>query len=132
MDTMLLKVIVPHQLPLEIPNVLSIRSNTSQGSFGILPHRLDFVGALVPSILIYKTTNNVSNYMAIDQGIIVKKGLQVAIAIHHIIISKNLGTLKDHVEREFHQLEEKELQLRSALAKIESDFIRSIEKFHRN
>ena len=43
-----------------------------EGSFGLLPHRLDCVAALVPGILTYETKEDGTVYLAVDQGVLVK------------------------------------------------------------
>ena len=47
---MRLKVILPHQLFLEQTGVKRIVLDTTSGSLGILPRRLDCVATLVPGI----------------------------------------------------------------------------------
>ena len=46
-----LKILLPFQIFAEKTNVSRIVAETREGSFGILPHRLDCVAALVPGIL---------------------------------------------------------------------------------
>ena len=54
---MQLKVLLPFQVFAEINGVLRIIAETSQGSFGIFPQRLDCVAALEPGILTYESAN---------------------------------------------------------------------------
>ena len=58
MDTarMHLKVLLPFRAFAEEENVLRIVAETSAGSLGLLPHRLDCTAALMPGILTYETT----------------------------------------------------------------------------
>jgi predicted F0F1-ATPase subunit len=44
------------------------------GSFGLLPHRLDCVTSLVPGFLIYETEADGIVYVAADAGVLVKDG----------------------------------------------------------
>ncbi len=46
-----LKVLLPFQVFAENTGVSRIVAETREGSFGLLPHRLDCVAALVPGIL---------------------------------------------------------------------------------
>ena len=50
-----LKVLLPFQIFAEKTGVKRIVAETREGSFGLLPHRLDCVAALAPGILIYET-----------------------------------------------------------------------------
>jgi len=49
-----LKVLLPFQVFAEKSDVSLIVAETSNGSFGLLPNRLDCVAALSPGILIYE------------------------------------------------------------------------------
>ena len=50
-----LKVLLPFQIFAEKTGVSRIVAETREGSFGLLPHRLDCVAALAPGILTYET-----------------------------------------------------------------------------
>ena len=50
-----LKVLLPFQIFAEKTGVSRIVAETREGSFGLLPHRLDCVAALTPGILTYET-----------------------------------------------------------------------------
>jgi F-type H+-transporting ATPase subunit epsilon len=50
-----LKILLPFEIFAEKADVLRIVAETLEGSFGILPHRLDCVAALAPGILTYET-----------------------------------------------------------------------------
>ena len=62
-----LKILLPFQIFAEHGDVLRIVAETRDGSFGILPHRLDCVAALVPGILIYETTASGEALVAIQR-----------------------------------------------------------------
>ena len=49
-----LKVLLPFQVFAEKTGVARIVAETREGSFGLLPRRLDCVAALAPGILIYE------------------------------------------------------------------------------
>ena len=53
-----LKVLLPFQIFADKTGVSRIVAETHEGSFGLLPHRLDCVAALTPGILIYQQTPN--------------------------------------------------------------------------
>jgi F-type H+-transporting ATPase subunit epsilon len=114
----------------EETGVSRIVAETREGSFGLLPHRLDCVSALVPGILIYETDVEGEVYVAVDGGVLVKTGLDVLVSVRRAIGGPDLGQLRDAVEREFLTLDEHEQSVRSVLANMESGFIRRMAAFH--
>lgn len=126
------KIVLPYKVFASLQHINSLSVKTSNGSMGILPHRLDCVTALVPGILKYQTEGNDEDYMAIDEGVLIKTGSEVTISVRNAVGGADLGKLKEAVEKEFKELEEKEKSVRSTLLKMESGFIRAFEKFHRD
>jgi F-type H+-transporting ATPase subunit epsilon len=104
-------------------------AQTQQGSFGLLPHRLDCAAALVPGILSYETEAEGEVYLAVDQGVLVKAGMDVLISVRNAIRGTDLDTLHEAVKREFLNLDEQEKSVRSALAKMESGFVHRFMEF---
>jgi F-type H+-transporting ATPase subunit epsilon len=51
------------------------------GAFGMLPNHIDFVTVLVPSVLTLTTSMGDEHIFGIDEGLLVKNGHQVEIAI---------------------------------------------------
>ena len=72
--SMNLKVLLPFGVFAEKTGVSRIVAETREGSFGLLPHRLDCVAALAPGILIYETEADGEVYVAVDEGVLVKTG----------------------------------------------------------
>ena len=64
---MTLKVLLPFQIFAERAGVSRIVAETREGSFGLLPHRLDCVAALAPGILTYETEADGEVYVAVDR-----------------------------------------------------------------
>ena len=125
-----LKVLLPFRIFVEKTGVSRIIAETREGSFGLLPHRLDCVAAIVPGILIYENEAGDEVYVAVDEGVLVKTGLDVLVSVRNAIGGTDLGKLREAVEREFMNLNEREQSVRSVMAKMESGFIRSLAEFH--
>jgi len=125
-----LKVLLPFRIFAEETGVLRIVAETREGSFGLLPHRLDCVAALAPGILIYENEAEGEVYVAVDEGVLVKTGLDVLVSVRNAIRGTDLGQLREAVEREFMNLNEREQSVRSVMAKMESGFIRRMVTFH--
>jgi F-type H+-transporting ATPase subunit epsilon len=124
------KVLLPFHVFTEKTGVTRIVAETREGSFGILPHRLDCVAALAPGILIYEDEAEGEVYVAVDEGVLIKTGPEVLVSIRNAIAGTDLRQLREAVEREFLNLNEREQTVRSVLAKMESGFIRRFAEFH--
>jgi F-type H+-transporting ATPase subunit epsilon len=125
-----LKILLPSRIFGEIDGVTRIVAQTQQGSFGILPHRLDCVAALAPSILSYATETGGDVYVAVDEGVLAKMGAKVLVSVRHAIGGADLGRLRQAVEREFLTLDDREKSVRTVLAQLESGIIRRFSEFH--
>jgi F-type H+-transporting ATPase subunit epsilon len=124
-----LKVLLPFQIFAEKTGVSRIVAESNEGSFGLLPHRLDCVAALVPGILIYETKEDGEVYVAVDEGVLVKAGTDVLVSVRRAVAGTDLAQLHEAVKRDFLTLDEGQQSVRSVLAKMESDFIRRIAAF---
>ena len=121
---MILKVLLPFQIFTEKKNVIRVIAETHSGSFGLLPRRLDCAAALAPGILTYETPEEGRVYIAVNAGVLVKTGPEVVVSVRNAIGGADLGKLRQAVEREFLNLDERERSVRSVVAKLESGFIR--------
>lgn len=125
-----LKVLLPFEVFAEKSGVLRIVAQTREGSFGLLPHRLDCVAALTPGILVYETEAEGETYLAVDEGVLVKTGLDVLVSVRRALRGSNLQQLHDIIEQEFLALDERERSVRSVMAKLESGLVRRLVEFH--
>ena len=124
-----LKVLLPFQIFAEETGVSRIVAETREGSFGLLPHRLDCVAALVPGILIYQTESDGEVLVAVDEGVLVKTGPDVLVSVRRAIGGTDLGQLHDAVKKEFLTLDEHEQSVRQVVAKLETGFLRRFATF---
>jgi F-type H+-transporting ATPase subunit epsilon len=104
--------------------VKRIVAQSPQGSFGLLPHRLDCAAALTPGILMYETEAEGEVYLAVDQGVLVKAGMDVLVSVRNAIGGSHLDKLHEAVKHEFLSLNDQEKNARLVLAKMEGGFIR--------
>ncbi len=125
-----LKILIPFQIFAEKSGVSRIVAETREGSFGILPHRLDCVAALAPGILTFETGSDGEVFVAVDEGVLVKTGSEVLISVRRALGGADLGQLREVVEREFLTLDEREKSVRSVVAKLEGDLIRRMAGLH--
>jgi F-type H+-transporting ATPase subunit epsilon len=124
-----LKVLLPFQIFAEISAVTRIVAETPDGSFGILPRRLDCVAALEPGILFYETAQTGEVFVAVDEGILVKTGKDVLVSVRRALAGSDLGQLRKSVESEFRTLDADEQSTRTVMAKLETGFLRRFAAF---
>jgi F-type H+-transporting ATPase subunit epsilon len=124
-----LKILLPYKVFAEEHRVLRIIAVTHEGSFGILPHRLDCAASLTAGILVFETKGKDETYVAVDEGVLVKTGFDVLVSVRNAVRGMALSQLREAVETEFKDLDEQEQKLRSVLAKVESGFIRRMVAF---
>lgn len=124
-----LRVLLPFQIFAEISEVTRIVAETPDGSFGILPRRLDCVAVLEPGILCYETDADGEVFVAVDEGILVKTDKEVLVSVRRALAGADLGALRESVETEFRHLDAAEQSTRIAMAKLEIGFLRRFSAF---
>lgn len=117
---MRLRVFLPTKILID-QEVTKVVAEAENGSFGVLPKHIDFVAALTPGILSFEFGGE-EEFMAVDEGVLVKCATDVMVSTRKAVRSRNLGELKRTVEEEFGTLNERERKTRSILAKLEADF----------
>lgn len=127
-----LKILLPYKIFSEDTNVTEVIVDTNRGSFGFLPQRLDCIAVLVPGILSYKNQNGGWKYVAIDEGVFMKTDQQILVTVRNAIGGADLGTLRESIDKEFKNLDEKEIKTRSVIAKLESEFMQKIKRLHQD
>ena len=125
-----LKVLLPFQIFADKTDVSRLVAETREGSFGLLPHRLDCVAALAPGILTYQTESGGEIFVAVDEGVLVKTGQDVLVSVRRAIDGSDLGKLRTLVEKEFLTLDAHERSARTVTAKLAAGFLRRFVAFH--
>ncbi|MFZ2450063.1 MAG: F0F1 ATP synthase subunit epsilon [Methylovulum miyakonense] len=126
--SMNLKILLPFQVFAETTGVSRIVAETREGSFGLLPQRLDCVAALPPGILTYETQEG-EVFVAVDEGVLVKTGADVLVSVRRALAGMGLAQLRAAVEQEFLTLDADEQSVRAVMAKLESGFLRRFASF---
>ncbi|MEP6834372.1 MAG: F0F1 ATP synthase subunit epsilon [Gemmatimonas sp.] len=126
---MKLKILLPFQVFSETPNVVRIVVETIDGSFGLLPQRLDCVAALAPGILTYETESEGEAFVAIDEGVLTKAGPDVCVSVRRATGGTDLATLREAVDKQFLTLDDAQRDVRSVVAKLETGFLHRFARF---
>ena len=127
-----LRVLLPYGIFADQDGVARIVAETRDGSCGLLPRRLDCVAALVPGILVYQCESQPETYVAVDEGVLIKTGREILIAVRRAVGGADIGQLRSAVAREFLQRDAAQKSLRSSLLKIESSLFSRVAALHRD
>ena len=120
---MRLKVLLPTEVLVD-QAVTKVIAEAQNGFFCLLPRHIDFVAALVPGLLSFVTAEGREEFVAVDEGVLVKCGPEVLVSTQDAVWGHDLGSLRQAVEERFQVLDEREQEARSALARLEADFVR--------
>jgi F-type H+-transporting ATPase subunit epsilon len=124
-----LDILLPNKVFAKHKNVMRVIVETLEGSYGILPNRRDCTAALAPGILTYEIESGKEIYIAIDQGIVVKKGNDILVSVRQAIQGIGLSQLREAIKAEFLTLDEKQQEIRFAMDKLESSFLQRLTEF---
>ncbi len=127
---MRLKLYLPDRLLLE-RKVLKLIAEGREGHFCLEPHHVDYISAIVPGILTYLDQTGREGYLAVDEGVLVKRGEEVRIAAFKAFEGERLETLKFKVKEEILKLSEAEQAVRKTLARLEAGLLRRYRELER-
>jgi F-type H+-transporting ATPase subunit epsilon len=125
-----LRVLLPFQVFADKTGVTRIVAETRAGSVGFLPQRLDSVAALSPGILTYETAAEGLVFLAVDEGMLVKAGREVLVSVRRAVGGADLSQLRDLVEKQFLDVDARERDARSTMARLESGFLHRLAALH--
>jgi F-type H+-transporting ATPase subunit epsilon len=126
-----LRILVPGREVLRTA-VNRVSAEGACGSFTLLPGHVDLLTSLVPGILEYRPSpsaqvgDGAEAYVAIDEGLLVKRGDTVVVTVRRAVPSADLAGLRQKLEEEFLRLDENERQTRRALDRLESSFLKGL------
>jgi F-type H+-transporting ATPase subunit epsilon len=134
------------KLKVLLPTEILVDQEVTKVIACLLPRHIDFVAALPPGILIFESAEGHEEFIAVDEGTLVKVGREsaegheefiavdegtlvkvgreVLVSTRNAVRSSELGTLKQIVEQEFRVLDDREKIAHSASAKLEADLVR--------
>jgi F-type H+-transporting ATPase subunit epsilon len=134
---MRLRVLAPDHVVLDA-EVAAVIAESLDGSFCLLPHHVDVVAALSPSLLAYRTAapagspTSEERFLAVDGGTLVKCADAVLVSSPRVVFGPGLDDLRTTIEASFRALEEDERAARAAIGRLESDIVRRFVEFERH
>jgi F-type H+-transporting ATPase subunit epsilon len=127
---MKLKILLPSQVFAVEDDILRLTAETSTGSWGFLPHRMDCVAALVPGILSVETRARGLAYIAIDLGVLVKTGMEIQVSVRRAAAGHDLASLRQIITSTYTVLSQTERDVRQVNTKLENGFLRRMMALH--
>ncbi len=121
---MRLRVLVPTHVAFD-EDVDIVVAPGEDGSFGLLPHHVDFVNALVPGLLGVRQAGR-ERFIGVDGGLLVKRGDCVRVATPRATHGAALGEVRQIVRDNFLRRSQTELQARQALDQLEALVVRRV------
>lgn len=122
---------LPSEILLE-EEVDRIKAEAENGWFGLLPHHVDFVIALVPGVMTFQPCGKPQEYLAVDHGILVKCAAEVSVSTRNAVRGTTLEKLQTEVEFQFRAREERGKAARAYEAKLEADLVRHLLEAEKN
>lgn len=126
------------QISIRLPDKLfyqgqaqKLYAQAENGAFGLLPKHMDFVTSLVPSVLIITAEQGEELFFGIDQGLLIKHGKEVEVAVRRAILGQDLISLAQQVQQSFMQEDEEEREARTALAKLELGMVKQLNELRK-
>jgi F-type H+-transporting ATPase subunit epsilon len=123
---MMLNIFLPSGVFACKKDVSRLVAESTIGSFGLLPNRLDCLAALVPGILTYESKSEGEKFLAIDEGVLIKTGQSVIISVRSAVAGKSLDKLHEAIVNKFMNFNAQEKSARQVMAKMESSFIQRL------
>ncbi len=129
-SSMLLRIMVPDAVILE-QKVTKLTAESSEGGVCLKPRHCDFVTVLSAGLLSYtlpseKPEKQTTIYVAVNAGILVKHQGEVMVSVQEAVTGRELGELEILIQERFEVTDERMRLARSAVARLESDFLRRL------
>lgn len=124
---MKLRILLPSKVFLD-EEVVKVTGESPLGGFTLKPRHIDMATAIVPGIMSYRTESGEDIHLAVDRGVAVKRGPTITVAAHNAVRGE-LGTLESEVRKMLTVTDEHERTARTAVARLEADFVRRFLEF---
>jgi len=127
---MRLKIMLPTGVLVD-EDVRKVTAEAGDGEITLLERHADLATTVVPGVLTFEPAGGGEEFVAVAEGTLVKCGGEVLVSTRRAARGRELGRLRDQVERQSQALDAHEEAARTALAKMEAAFVhRFIEIEH--
>lgn len=127
---MIARVLAPDRVLFDAP-VQKVVAETVGGSRGFLPHHIDWVAPLRPGLVVLTLPDGSERFVAVEGGVLVKKGDRLTVTSPRAILSESLDALPGNVARHFEEEAESERAARRAIGQLETKLVKEIVEFLR-
>lgn len=107
-----------------------LRAEAPGGGYTILPRHIDMAALQVPGLISLNRPGRETEWVAVDEGIVVKQADHVWVAVRDAVRGGSLEDLERAVEERFLHVDEQEKRARAAAARLEADFVRRYLEVH--
>lgn len=118
-----LRIMLPSEVFIQ-EKVTKVVAEAQNGLFCLLEHHVDFTASLAPGLFSYETMDGQESLLAMDVGVLIKKGPDVIVSTRNAVRGPDLGQLKQVVEEQYQELDDREKKARAAAARLEADLVR--------
>jgi len=127
---MRLKVLLPTEVLVD-EEVRRIGAEAEDGELTLLPRHIDLTATLPAGVLSFELPGGREEFVAVDEGVLVKCGEEVLVSARRGVRGTELGKLRARIRQESDELDDRAQTARSSLNKIEATFVhRFIELKH--
>lgn len=126
---MRLQVVIPTRVVLDDEADIVIADGVG-GSFGLLPHHVDYVTVLAVGLVSYRKGEREA-FIGVDGGLLVKRGDWVRVATPRATEPAELGRVEHAVRESFEKRSAQEERAIRALDRLEADMVRRIAEMER-
>jgi len=120
---MRLKLLIPAKIIVD-QEVMKVVAEGDHGSFCLLPKHVDFLASLVPGLLAFEDADGNEQFVAVDEGVLVKRGDQVLVSTLQAVRGGELQQLRHAVKEQIMILDESERAAKAASAHLEASLLR--------
>jgi F-type H+-transporting ATPase subunit epsilon len=118
-----LRIMLPSEVFIQ-EKVSKVVAEAQNGLFCLLEHHVDFTTSLAPGLFSYQILDGEEMLLAMDVGVLIKKGPEVIVSTRNAVRGPDLGQLKQVVEEQYQEIDEREKKARAAAARLEADLVR--------
>jgi F-type H+-transporting ATPase subunit epsilon len=97
---------------------------TTGGWWTFLPRHREMVALVVPGIVTAWLADGGEILVAVDEGLLTKRGPDLTIATRHAAVGRNAEDLKKEAGRQFAEARAGEELMQQVIGRLETDFIR--------